>query len=135
MKYHLVLTSSDPIGLSLVYEIVVAANLGAVVKEGTIPSLKFPFTVSMELESDVEPEANPHRRVFREDNSEVAIVVAPAAPVASAFSTESTDAKVYSREDLDAMQWPEVQSIAKVIGVTGRDREKVTKAYLAKVAG
>lgn len=168
-KYHIYVTGPDAIGLAWITNIIEVANHGAKIKEGTIPSLRFPHSVSMELEADNPPAiARPGIRVFREDGSEILpgeidgpvveqpvvqaatfsmdeegedeVVVPPVVttPVvegeAEVVEGAKPESKVYTRAELDAMTWDEVKTVAKEVGVTGRDREKVIKGYLEKVA-
>lgn len=155
--YHIFVTGPDAIGLNWISNIIEVANLGATLKPGTIPSMRFPHSVSMELVADEPPAiARPGIRVFREDGSEVKpgdVEPVNVPVVAAVFSTdeeedeveESTgseetveqpksEVKVHTREELDAMSWDELKAVAKAVGVTGRDRDKVTKGYLDKVA-
>jgi hypothetical protein len=144
-KYHLVITSSDTFGMGWLQNIIDMANLGAVMKEGTIPRTSFPHVISMVLEAETPPTPSASLRVFEfESNKEVfAAFVEPV--VTGGFSMETEDkettdkstneGKPWTKEQLDSMDWEtEFKEVCKSVGITGRSRDKMTKEYLAKFA-
>lgn len=170
--YHINVTSSDTMGFAWIENIIQLANIGAVMKPGTIPYTRFPHSLSMVLEAEVPPtptatmhvfEVDSNRRVHAtlDDTIPLGSVVAPAPTVAAVFSmnedgdddikedeeeveetteegekdlSTNDEGQPWSREDLDAMTWDQVKAVGKAVGVTGRDREKVIKGYLAAVS-
>lgn len=142
-KYHIHVTSSDSLGMNLIENVVKLANMGAVIKPGTIPAMRFPHSVSMVLEAEEAPYTSACIRVFEFDSSqeiknpEIAQAVMPSA---AAFSMDSSDEdsdkpKVYTKEELQAMDFEtELREVCKAVGVTGRGRDKMIKEYLEKVA-
>lgn len=144
-KYHLHITSSDSLGLNLIENIIEMANLGATLKPGTLPSMRFPHSCSMELEAEFPPTPRATIRVFEHDsNKEIfAAFVEPVVPVAATFSLDSEDTvdkstnmgTPWTKEQLDAMDWEtEFKAVCKAVDITGRSRDKMTKEYLAKFA-
>ncbi len=137
MKYHLHITSSDNLGMNLIENVIEMAALGAVMKPGTIPSMRFPQSVSMVLESDTPPTPKPCIRVFEYDGNKE-VFASYVEPVVAKFSTEVDDANEtthFTKEQLDAMEWEsEFKEVCKAVGITGRSRDKMTKEYLAKFA-
>ncbi|ANA49250.1 hypothetical protein PMW_125 [Pseudomonas phage phiPMW] len=131
MKYEIRVTSIDPLGFSMLNDVIRLAAEGAVLKEGVYPVLSFPYIVTLEIEADEPPVASATVRVF-EMESRKEILPPVAEPVkASTFSLGEDPDKVYTREELDAMEWTQVQDIARNKGITGKQRNKVTNAYLA----
>lgn len=43
------------------------------------------------------------------------------------------DAKSFTKEELDEMQWDDLKAVCKAVGVTGRDRTVIINRYLAIV--
>lgn len=132
-KYRVIIGCSNPIGLGLIDDIIAVAKLGGELESGINPRMTFPFHVQMIVESEVAPTPSPHVRVFNlETKEEVKVVPVSVKKEAATFSlTEETTNKP-TKEQLDAIEWSELQAMAKAAGVTGRDRAKVTKAYLEK---
>lgn len=144
MKYHLHVTSSDSLGFNLIENIVELANLGAKIKPGTLPSMRFPHSCSMELEAETPPTPRATVRVFEEDSNKE-IFAAFVQPVAATFSLETEDEVVvdkstnggtpWTKEQLDELDWEtEFKEVCKSVGISGRSRDKMTKEYLAKFA-
>lgn len=143
-KFHLHVTGSDSLGLNFIENIVAMANLGAVIKPGTIPSMRFPHSLSMELESEQPPVPSACVRVFEHDSNKE-IFAAFVEPVAATFSMESEDEVVvdkstnngtpWTKEQLLAMDFDtELRAVCKSVGITGRSKDKMIKEYLAKFA-
>lgn len=137
-KYHIHVTGSDSLGLNFIENIVEVANLGAVLKEGTLPNMRFPHSCSMVLESETHPNPRPTVRVFEYDtNSE--IFASLVKPEAAKFTLESVDetideeVKPFTKEQLNEMDWEsEFKEVMKSAGITGRSRDKMTKQYISK---
>lgn len=141
-KYHLHVTSSDSLGLNMIENIIEMANLGAKLKPGTLPSMRFPHSCSLVLEAEVPPVPNATLRVFEYDSCKE-VFAAFVEPVAATFSLDTEDAPVvdkstnqgtpWTKEQLDAMEWEtEFKEVCKSVEITGRSRDKMTKEYLAK---
>ena len=140
-RYHLVITGADPVGFQFINNVIEMAALGAVLKEGTIPFMGFPRTVSMTLDAELPPTPTASIRVFEEGtNKEIHATLHETKGPAATFSMEEKDLSTqddgtpWTRELLDSLTWDEVKAIGKSVGVTGRDREKVIKGYLEKVS-
>jgi len=139
-SYHLHVTSSDSLGMNLIENIIELAGKGATLKPGTIPFMRFPHSVSMVITTDTPPLPTAFCRVFELDSSkEVHAVFVEKA--AATFSMESTDEDTvdvgkngdtpWTKEQLDAMDWEkEFKEVCKAVGITGRYRDKMTKAYV-----
>lgn len=141
-KYHIHVTSSDSLGLNLIENIIAMANLGATLKPGTLPSMRFPHSCSLILESETPPIPSATVRVFEFDSSKE-IFKAFVEPVAATFSMDAdtvvdkstNDGTPWTKEQLDAMDWEsEFKEVCKSVDITGRSRDKMTKEYLAKFA-
>jgi len=141
-KYHLHVTSSDSLGLNLIENIIEMANLGAKLKPGTLPSMRFPHSCSLVLEAEVPPTPRATLRVFEYDTCKE-VFAAFVEPVAKTFSLDTVDEVVvdkstnqgtpWTKEQLDSMDWEtEFKEVTKSVGITGRSRDKMTKEYLAK---
>lgn len=140
-RYILHITSSDTLGLNLIENIVAMANMGATIKPQTLPSMRFPHSCSMILESDIQPTPSACIRVFDEATNKE-IFKAFAQPEAATFSMDTeepvvdkstNDGKPWTKEQLDAMDWEtEFKQVCKDAGISGRDRKKMTKEYISK---
>lgn len=140
-KYHLVLTSSDTFGMAWLQNIIAMANLGAVMKENTLPKTTFPHLISMTLEAETPPTPSATLRVFEYDTNKE-IFAAFVEPKATTFSMENeedtvdkstNDGTPWTKEQLDGMDWEtEFKEVCKAVGISGRSRDKMTKEYLAK---
>lgn len=137
-KYHLHVTCSDTLGLNLIENVIELANMGAKLKPGTIPSMRFPHSCSMILEAEQPPTPRATVRVFEYDTNKE-IFAAFVEPTPSTFSLDnevdkSTNAGVpWTKDQLDGMDWEtEFKEVCKSVGITGRSRDKMTKEYLAK---
>lgn len=139
-KFHIHVTSSDSLGMNMVENVIKLANMGAVMKPGTIPAMRFPHSVSMVLEAEEAPNTSPCIRVFEFDsNKEIINPVAPVAPVvAASFSMDTDEDKVvssapYTKAELYAMDFDtELRAVCKEVGIVGRSKDKMIKEYLAK---
>lgn len=142
-KYHLHVTSSDSLGLNMIENIIKLANQGAYLKHGTLPSMRFPHSCSLEIECETPPVPSATVRVFEHDsNKEVFAVFVE--PVAATFSLDNETPVVdkstnsgtpWTKEQLDGMDWEtEFKEVCRAVEITGRSRDKMTKEYLAKFA-
>lgn len=98
-------------GYDFINKIVKYANMGAVISEEEIPRVKnFPQTVRLYLETELALKEEPGVRLaaYRE--------VVP-----------------YTKEELDDMSWDDLKAAAKLVGLTGRDRDKLTREYIAEM--
>lgn len=127
--YEIHVTSKDHIGMNFIENIIELANKGAVQKPGIIPMMRFPHSTKMILETDEEPIASPHHRVFNisEGGREV-LIKKEDAP--TGFSIELDKDVAYTKESLEALEWKEFKEICKDAGVGGRDRAQMTKKLL-----
>lgn len=127
--YEIHVTSKDHIGMNFLENVIALANMGATQKEGTIPMMRFPFSAKMMLETDVEPEASPHMRVFNMSEGACEIFIKkPDAP--TGFSLDLGKEVKHTKESLDALDWKEFKDVCKESGFGGRDRAQMTKKLL-----
>lgn len=139
MKYHIHVTSSDSLGLNMIENIIELANMGATMKPGSLPSMRFPHSCSMVLETDTPPTPRATMRVFEFDSNKE-VFAAFVEPKASGFSTEvetvdkSTNGGTpWTKEQLEAMDWDtEFKPVMDAAGIGGKQRARMTKDYLAK---
>lgn len=143
MKYHLHVTSKDPLGFNMIENIIELAAQGAVLKEGTMPYMRFPHSVSMVIETDTPPTPSAFVRVFEYDTNKelkAKFIEAKAAEFSMDAGPDISLAtndrgEPWSKEELDAMDWEtEFKAVCKAVGITGRSRDKMTREYLAKAA-
>lgn len=143
MTYDIHIKGSDALGFNFLRDIVAMANLGATMKVGVWPRLTFPHHARMVLESEVEPEATPHIRVFDGNGKEVRIKPLEVVKVEHSDGTFSmevdpaiavnpADGKRWSQDALEAMSWDEFKAVCKADGFGGRDRTKMQRTYLDK---
>lgn len=139
MKYHIHVTSKDSLGMNMIENIIELANMGATLKEGTLPAMRFPHSVSMVLESDTPPTPSAVMRVFEYDtNKEIFPVFV--APVAATFSVDSekvdkstNSGTPWTKDQLEAMDWDtEFKVVMADAGIDGKRRAKMTSDYIAK---
>lgn len=139
MKYHLYITGSDPIGFNFLENVIAMANLGATLKEGTLPTLRFPQAISMSLEAETPPTPNAFIRVF-EDETGKEVFAAFVPEVAASFSMDAVKVDKslngdvpWTKEQLDGMDWEsEFKVVMESAGIDGKRRAKMTSDYLAK---
>lgn len=141
-KYHIYVTSVDSLGFNLIENIIEMANLGAVLKPGTLPIMRFPHSCSMYLESAVTPTPRAGIRVFEYDTNKE-VFAAFVEPKAATFDMNADEEKVvdlstnqgtpWTREQLLGMDFnTELRAVCESVGVTGRSKDKMIKEYLAK---
>lgn len=163
MKYEVHVSSKDMFGHDVVDMLLHFGSLGAKVKEGTFPRMKFPYSVILELEAEEPPMPSGQVRVFDYKNKEIFANVLldqirekeKAAEKAKAkedkqgnFSTEqeekedeidpslslNPEGKPWTKEQLEDLEWNSFKKVVKTQGISGRDRAKMTRQYLDKVA-
>jgi hypothetical protein len=126
--------------MNMIENVIKLANMGAVMKPGTIPAMRFPHSVSMVLEAETPPFTSACIRVFEFDsnqeikNQEVAQAVMPAFEFSMDAESEVTSGNApYTKEQLLEMDFDtEFRSVCKEVGVVGRSKDKMIKEYLAK---
>ena len=136
MKYEIHIESRDQLGFNMLENVVKMANLGATLKPDHMPIMRWPFACKMILESDTAPTPEPQIRIFEESGAEVRFVPKLAEPASFSMDSESVEvvpAVIHSKESLEKLSWDEFKEVVNKSGVTGRDRTKMTKQYLAKV--
>lgn len=143
-KYEIHVSSKDMLGFNFLDNVIALAAKGAVVKDKTLPFMKFPFSVKMTIETDEEPVADPFIRVFNADTlEEIKPKPVVSAPVevnlveSGSFSLEASDdskgvKEKLSKEALEALTWDEFREECKIYGITGRDKKVMTTKYLDK---
>lgn len=110
-KYEVFITGNDIMGYDFINKVVKYANMGAVISEEEIPRVKnFPQTVRLYLETELALKEEPGVRLaaYRE--------VVP-----------------YTKEELDDMEWETLKEICRKVDITGRDRSKLVRDYLAEM--
>ena len=109
-KYLVLVTGTkDSLGFDFMKNIVALANKGAVLQEGKVPFMRFPFQAFMYLETDELMENTPGYQFQRIQ-------------------------EIYTKEQLDAMSWDEFKHVLKRdFNITGRNRELMVRQYLKAV--
>lgn len=110
-QYICYVTGNDVIGYTFMKNVVELANKGATLQEGKVPSLRFPHSAFMVLNTEELMESKPGVRYQ--------IVV-----------------EKLTKEQLDELEWPEFKALVKkATGQTGRDRQLLTNQYLKAAFG
>lgn len=110
-QYICYVTGNDVIGYTFMKNVVELANKGATLQEGKVPSLRFPHSAFMVLNTEELMESKPGVRYQ--------IVV-----------------EKLTKEQLDELEWPEFKALVKkATGQTGRDRGVLTQHYLKAAFG
>ena len=143
--YEIHIASADMLGFGMIDSIIEYAAKGAVRKDGVLPVMKFPFQIVMTHETEEEPVPTPTCRVFNMDDKarEVRVKKVEVVKVeqeGGGFSMEvdpelgtNDQGRPFTKEELDSMSWDDVKIIVRAFtGQTGRDRQKLTKAYLSQ---
>ena len=140
-KYHIHVTGSDNLGLNFIENIIEIANLGAVLKEGTLPNMRWPHSASLVLEAENPPTPSASVRVFEYDSCKeiFAAFVEKEAPAEFTMETEdkvdhsTNNGTPWTKEQLDAMEWEdEFKKVMTAAGISGRQRNTMTNNYLSK---
>lgn len=156
MKYEVHVSSKDMFGHDVVDMLLHFGSLGAKVKEGTFPRMKFPYSVILELEAEETPMPSGQVRVFDYKNKEIFANVLldqlrekekAAEKEVGNFSVEQKEEEIdnslalnpegnpWTKEQLEDLEWDVFKKVVKqAFGITGRDRLKMTRQYLDKVA-
>lgn len=126
--YELHVGSKDHIGMNFVENIIDLASKGAYQKEGTLPRMVWPFKVVMMIESEETPAPSAHIRVFDvEDNcKEIFSLNDSEQPTGFSFDMDSK----LTKDQIDALEWKEFKDVCKKVGITGRDRNQMTKKFI-----
>ncbi len=103
-KYLVYVTGSDSIGFSFIKNVATLAAKGATLQEGKVPSMSFPHSAFMILETEEQLQDSP------------------------GFRYQIIQEKV-PREELEAMEWDLLRAVCKKRGVTGRDRQQIIRQY------
>ena len=154
MKYEVHLSSKDMFGHDVVDMLLHFGNLGAKVKEGTFPRMKFPYSVILDLEAEEPPMPTGQIRVFDYKNKEVFANVLldqirekekAAEKEAGNFSVEQKEEEIdnsvalnpeglpWTKEQLEDLPWNFFKKVVKNKGITGRDRLVMQRQYLEAV--
>lgn len=154
MKYEVHLSSKDMFGHDVVDMLLHFGNLGAKVKEGTFPRMKFPYSVILDLEAEEPPMPSGQIRVFDYKNKEVFANVLldqirekekAAEKEAGNFSVEQKEEEIdnsvalnpeglpWTKEQLEDLPWNFFKKVVKTQGITGRDRLVMQRQYLEAV--
>jgi len=141
--YEIHIASADMLGFGMIDSIIEYAAKGAVRKDGVLPVMKFPFQIVMTHETEEEPVPTPTCRVFNMDDKarEVRIKKVEVVKVEKesggfikevdpVFATDD-NGKRFTKEALEALSWEDFKNILKADNISGRDRQKMTKQYLA----
>lgn len=111
-KQTLNITAADPV--AFVKRLLEAGKNGAVLKDRTFPRIKgVPFVTELEIDTDIGFESKPG-------------VNAIPVPLGE---------RVYTKEELDAMEWDEFRAAVQSKGVKGRRRENMVVQYIKIVNG
>jgi len=105
-KYEIQLGPVDVLGIKWLENLIRFIKMGAEVKEGHTPKAKFPHHAWLTIETSELLRNEPGVQVFMID-------------------------EVYTREQLDAMEFPAFRDAVKSRQIRGRDRAIMTRQYLA----
>ncbi len=105
-KYEIQLGPVDVLGIKWIENLIRFIKMGAEIKEGHTPRAKFPQHAWLTLETSELLRDEPGVQVFMID-------------------------EVYTREQLDAMEFPAFRDAVKSRQIRGRDRAIMTRQYLA----
>jgi hypothetical protein len=104
-KYEIQLGPVDVLGIKWLENLIRFIKMGAEVKEGHTPKAKFPHHAWLTIETSELLRNEPGVQVFKID-------------------------EVYTREQLDAMEFPAFRDAVKSRQIRGRDRAIMTRQYL-----
>ncbi len=105
-QYLVFVKGNDSIGFNFLKNVVEMANKGAKLQEGKVPTMRFPYSAWMTLETKEIMEDKPGIR-FQ-------IIV-----------------EKFTKEQLDEMEWEDFKRVLKrQYGLGGRNRDQMTKQYL-----
>ena len=111
-KYIVLVTGTkDSLGFDFMKNVVALANKGAVLQDGKVPFMRFPFQAFMYYETEELMENTPGFQFQR-------------------------ILEVYTKEQLEAMEWDDFKHVLKRdFNITGRNRQLMQKQYLKAVEG
>lgn len=95
----------DSLGFNFIENVVKLANKGATLQEGKLPRCSFPHSAWMYLETDEIMEDSPG-------------------------FTFQIISEIFTKEQLEAMDWQDFKRIVNKAGVKGKDRQLMTNKYL-----
>ena len=154
MQYEIHVTSKDMFGHDVVHNLLAMGKLGATVKEGTFPHMKFPYNVVLVLEAEEPPMPSAQVRVFDHKNKEIFANVLldqlrekekAAEKESGNFSVEQKEEEIdnsvalnpeglpWTKEQLEDLPWNFFKKVVKTKGITGRDRLVMQRQYLEAV--
>lgn len=85
--------------------------MGAVQKQGSVPRFIAPFTAEFEILVDPK---NPYKDTH-------------------CIRAYPPDHRIYTEQELEQMEWSEFRESVALLGIKGREREKMIKEYLEAV--
>lgn len=105
-EYKVLVTGNDGIGFNFMKNVIELANMGAILEEGKVPTMRFPYSCWMYLKTDELMESKP------------------------GFQFQIMQ-EIFTKDQLDDMEWSEFKScVKKKQGISGRDRTLMTNQYL-----
>ena len=105
-EYKVLVTGNDSIGYSFMKNVIELASMGATLEEGKVPTMRFPFSAWMYLQTDELMESKPgfQFQIMQEN---------------------------FTKEQLDGLDWPDFKhTLKRKYGIGGRNREQMTREYL-----
>lgn len=110
-KQTLNVTASDPV--AFVKRLLEAGKEGATLKDRTFPRIKgIPYVAELEINTDIGVDSKPGVNAIPVPLSE----------------------RVYTKEELDAMEWETFKATVASRGVGGKKRDLMTNRYLKAIA-
>lgn len=104
-KYLVYVTGNETLGYNFMKNVVKAVQMGATLKENSVPRMSFPHSAWFDLETEEFKKNEP------------------------GFQYQIVS-EIYSKDQLEEMEWEELKKVAKKVGVTGRDRQQVIRKYV-----
>lgn len=104
-KYLVYVTGNETLGYDFMKNVVKAVQMGGTLKENSVPRMSFPHSIWFELETEEFKKNEP------------------------GFQYQ-TVSEIYTKDQLEEMEWDELKKVAKSVGVTGRDRQQVIRKYV-----
>lgn len=111
-KQTLNVTAADPV--AFVKRLLEAGKEGAILKDRTFPRIKgIPYVAELEINTDIGVDSKPGVNAIPVPLSE----------------------RVYTKEELDAMEWEFFKEVCSAKSIGGRKRDLMTNKYLKVIAG
>ncbi len=111
-KQTLNVTAADPV--AFVKRLLEAGKEGATLKDRTFPRIKgIPYVAELEIDTDIGVDSKPGVNAIPVPLSE----------------------RVYTKEELDAMEWDDFRAAVQSKGIKGRRRDNMVVQYMKAVAG